>query len=431
VRRLPTHPPHSRRLREFLLPKPLSVRFNRAVKELKDGIRSLVRIDFQGHVHKVFRGTAAEERCANEIRILQALEERECPNVPRLLEHHLDELTIVTTNCGRPAPALSKKKANTLFAELEAVYGIRHDDPEPRNITYDDRQGRFCIIDFELSELLPLPGSSEEAKTTPRLRWAACSESGTGGEANDDAWIAVELSPGRGERLEDHGERFLDPHPLLFAVADGIGGGRAGELASRLLLAGMRRKLPALLQAEQPEWAERLRTLVHQGHEDLNAFGQRKDNAHHMGCTLTLVLFYERSVVMAHVGDSRLYLHREGQTKQISKDHTFAFASWKRGELTEHQYRDHPRRSALYDAMGGGHDTLNPLIEEFESQPGDRFLLCTDGLIDGLWERRLAELLAKEGTPEEIRDTLLHKAREGDDQDDATLIVIDFSGGNN
>ena len=91
------------------------------VKELKDGIRSLVRIDFQGHVHKVFRGTAAEERCANEIRILQALEERECPNVPRLLEHHLDELTIVTSNCGRTAPALSKRKAPELQLNLPTL----------------------------------------------------------------------------------------------------------------------------------------------------------------------------------------------------------------------------------------------------------------------------------------------------------------------
>ena len=123
------------------------------MRNLKDGIRSLVRIDFYGHVHKHFRGTDKESRCANEILILKELEKRKCPNVPILLDSNQEDCWIKTTNCGSPADNITKKKADTLFAKLERDYGVIHDDPEPRNITYSEILGEFCIIDFELSSL--------------------------------------------------------------------------------------------------------------------------------------------------------------------------------------------------------------------------------------------------------------------------------------
>jgi tRNA A-37 threonylcarbamoyl transferase component Bud32 len=127
------------------------------MRNLKDGIRSLVKIDFYGNVHKYFRGTDKEERFANEIRILKALEKRGCNNVPRYIDSDESELHLVTTNCGSPAPNLSKKKSDSLFAKLENRYGVRHDDPFPRNITYDEKTGQFCVIDFELATLLDPP----------------------------------------------------------------------------------------------------------------------------------------------------------------------------------------------------------------------------------------------------------------------------------
>ncbi len=131
-----------------------------AFEPLKDGIRSNVRIDFYGHVHKRLRGTDAENRYATEVAVLKVLEERNCPYVPRLLEEHPEELYFVSTNCGRPADQISKEKSAKLFAQLERDYGVRHLDAEPRNITYSDKLGCFCIIDFELAEILPMPGAS-------------------------------------------------------------------------------------------------------------------------------------------------------------------------------------------------------------------------------------------------------------------------------
>jgi hypothetical protein len=128
-----------------------------AIDPLKDGIRSQVRIDFSGNVHKRLRGTDAEQRYATEVEVLKVLEQRGCPYVPRVLEEHPEELYFVSTNCGKPATQISKEKSDKLFAKLEAEYGVRHLDAEPRNITYSDKLGCFCIIDFELSEILPNP----------------------------------------------------------------------------------------------------------------------------------------------------------------------------------------------------------------------------------------------------------------------------------
>jgi len=127
------------------------------MRNLKDGIRSLVKIDFYGNVHKYFRGTDADKRAANEAAVLKVLEERGCPNVPRLLDYKPEENYIITTNCGSPAPDVTRAKADKLFTILTEKYGVIHDDPEPRNITYSEVMGEFCMIDFELSTVIEDP----------------------------------------------------------------------------------------------------------------------------------------------------------------------------------------------------------------------------------------------------------------------------------
>ncbi len=121
--------------------------------EVKDTLRALVRISYDGRVTKTFRGPQAAERFANETRVLRHLAERACPFVPRLLESDPEALRIVTTNCGRRVEHLDDERVREIFAELRA-YGVRHDDAEARNITYDPRAGQFCVIDFEFATLL-------------------------------------------------------------------------------------------------------------------------------------------------------------------------------------------------------------------------------------------------------------------------------------
>ncbi len=114
----------------------------------------MVRISYDGRVLKTFRGPKAEERFANEVRVLRHLEARGCPFVPRLLEADPAELKIVTTNCGSRVQHIDEARMRELFAELLA-YGVRHDDPEARNVTYRQSDGRFCLIDFEFATILP------------------------------------------------------------------------------------------------------------------------------------------------------------------------------------------------------------------------------------------------------------------------------------
>ena len=134
--------------------------------EIKDTLRATVRIGYDGRVTKIFRGPKAEERFDTEVRVLRHLEARGCPFVPRLLEADPAQRRIVTTNCGSRVEHLDTARAREIFDEL-LPYGVRHDDAETRNITYRQRDGRFCVIDFEFATILD--GTASDGTSAPAL----------------------------------------------------------------------------------------------------------------------------------------------------------------------------------------------------------------------------------------------------------------------
>jgi len=134
--------------------------------EVKDTGRALVRIGYDGRVHKTFRGHIAKERFEHEVRVLRHLEERGCNFVPRLLEVHPETMNIVTTHCGRFVHQLNPERQAEVFAELEQ-FGVRHEDRELRNITYRISDGRFCVIDFEFATLLDGTDNPVSLKPSP------------------------------------------------------------------------------------------------------------------------------------------------------------------------------------------------------------------------------------------------------------------------
>lgn len=121
--------------------------------EVKDSKQAIVRIGYDGKVHKTFRGPLARRRFENELRVLKYLERQHCPFVPRVLDSDADKLYLVTTNCGSIVDKISEDKLEHLFRELEQ-YGVRHSDPFTRNVTYNADLGRFCLIDFEFATIL-------------------------------------------------------------------------------------------------------------------------------------------------------------------------------------------------------------------------------------------------------------------------------------
>ncbi|MEZ5275925.1 MAG: serine/threonine protein phosphatase [Opitutaceae bacterium] len=124
--------------------------------EIKDTGRAIVRIGYDGRVHKTFRGPKARERFENEVKVLRYLEQVGCDFVPRLLEAHPETLNMITTNCGSRVDHLSEERMKELYDELE-TFGVRHEDAFLRNVTYRQTDGRFCLIDFEFATILNDP----------------------------------------------------------------------------------------------------------------------------------------------------------------------------------------------------------------------------------------------------------------------------------
>lgn len=123
------------------------------MQEKKNTAFARVQIAYDGRVSKWFLGPQAEARYANEVQVLEYLQKKACPFVPKLLSKEDSELKIETTNCGQKVEHLSKQKCRALFDELES-YGVRHRDQALRNVTYNAQLGRFCLIDFEFATIL-------------------------------------------------------------------------------------------------------------------------------------------------------------------------------------------------------------------------------------------------------------------------------------
>ena len=138
-------------------PRQTVLPFAKLMHEMKDTARATVRIGYDGRVHKTFRGHRAKERFEHELRVLKHLEARGCNFVPQVLDADPATLKLVTTNCGGRVDHMGEERQKEIFAELEQ-YGVRHEDPFLRNITYRTTDGLFCIIDFEFATLRDAQG---------------------------------------------------------------------------------------------------------------------------------------------------------------------------------------------------------------------------------------------------------------------------------
>ncbi len=229
------------------------------MREAKNTARALVRIGYDGRVHKEFRAANAKERFENEVRVLKYLEQRGCEFVPRLLEADPENLRIVTTNCGSLVQQLSDEKVKSLFDELKH-YGVRHEDPFLRNITYRAMDGRFCIIDFEFATILEpdfqvAGGTEEKAAEKPRIesiRWSGKTDIGKYRPNNEDAFLAITFDSKEFHYLGRTGEVKSTGLDFVFAVSDGMGGEKSGSLPVDLRLKTLRVCYRADLSCHRP-----------------------------------------------------------------------------------------------------------------------------------------------------------------------------------
>ncbi len=261
------------------------------------------------------------------------------------------------------------------------------------------------------------------------LHWTSLSHSGSRKPRNDDSVITFASGPGGADILPASGSHSLSRHDLVFAISDGMGGGNAGDIASSIILQQMTQIIPETFKAAAlglyPDSISHLGEAVRTIHEQINAAAKDSPEKSGMAATLAIAWFTPDNLYLGNAGDSRIYRSRGGTLEQLSRDHTFAWSQWKRGEISEMQYRTHPRRAALYEIVGSGHLAVNPYFAAIPYEPGDRFLICSDGLIDGLWERHLAEALsACPEVPQATAENLLKRAIDNAGIDDTSLTVI-------
>ena len=421
--------------------------------EAKNTQRALVRIGYDGRVHKQFLGPNAQERFENECRVLKHLEVRGCPFVPRLLGSDPQTLEIVTSNCGARVEHMSEERIKERFSELESL-GVRHDDAFLRNITYRSSDGRFCIIDFEFSTILDdakvasggdlnvgdLQSAQMAMESGVSFRWSACSDPGTFRSNNEDRFLGV-ISNRHGIRyLGKVGSASTADCDTVFAVADGMGGERSGELAGKIATDELTRMLPKAQALNNRILAETypqiLKDLFQSIHRELDRIGFDV-HCRNMGSTFTVVWIHGRLVMYAHIGDTRLYrlVRAEGESTyplkmtQISEDHTFVGWLRRTGQINERQARFHPRKNVLSRALGASHQFVEPQIGAFTLTPGERLLLCTDGVIEGLWDHAIRDLVCDMTSLDpsiSAAERLVRTAVSESGRDNSTAIIVEL-----
>ena len=208
--------------------------------------------------------------------------------------------------------------------------------------------------------------------------------------------------------------------PRLLALADGMGGHAAGEVASSLVISSL-----APLDDDDPgdDLLRELHAATVEGNAAIHRHVLEAPDLEGMGTTLTAILFKGSRLGLVHIGDSRAYQLRDGILTQITKDDTFVQSLIDEGRITEEEAHTHPQRSLLLRAITG--QDIEPSLTVREARPGDRYLLCSDGLSGVVSDETLANTLRTYSDPRECADRLIDLALRGGGPDNITCIVAD------
>ncbi len=265
-----------------------------------------------------------------------------------------------------------------------------------------------------------------------RITWSACTDRGRVRPENEDSFLGVCFDGREIQRLGRHGESNLTTMDAAFAVCDGMGGALAGEFASRLAVEKISGLMPrAFHQAAQglhAGYTDVLAELVSQIHRSLTYLGQSYEECSGMQTTLSLAWFTPHWMYFAHVGDSRIY-HLPGSggaLRQLTHDDTHVGWLLRNGQINEREARTHPRRSVLQKALGAGNQFVDPQLGVVAIEPGDLFLLCTDGLVDGLRDELIADQLRSEPDPTgpDVARRLVNASIASSGKDNTTGLIV-------
>lgn len=239
------------------------------------------------------------------------------------------------------------------------------------------------------------------------VRYVARSDAGMGRDGNEDSGIAG---------------------PALFAVADGMGGHAAGEVASQAAVIEFAR-------AGQPppttEPLDLLTALFVAANDRIRQLAADSSDREGMGTTATVILATDtqlsaRQVALGHIGDSRAYLLHDGALRQLTKDHTFVQTLVDDEQITPSEARNHPARSVVTKVLQG-QQAVDPDLSMVDVDTGDRLLICSDGLTDVATDDVIAEVLRTAGTLDEAADALIQAALAGGGPDNVTVVLAEVT----
>jgi PPM family protein phosphatase len=215
-------------------------------------------------------------------------------------------------------------------------------------------------------------------------------------------------------KVRENNEDALHAGRRLIAVADGVGGGPAGEVASGIVVGAL-----AELDADQP--ARALADALEVANRRLREAVEENEALAGMGTTLTAMLTVGDQLKLAHIGDSRAYLFREGVLTQLTRDDTFVQGLVDEGMISAEEARSHPQRSLVTQAMHGS--TMAPTYQTVTPRSGDRFLLCSDGLSDYVAHDAIARAMGAHDRLEDCARELVDLALAVGAPDNVTVVV--------
>jgi PPM family protein phosphatase len=215
--------------------------------------------------------------------------------------------------------------------------------------------------------------------------------------------------------------------PQLIAVADGMGGHAAGEVASRIAIEVLQSLVPALVSSDIDEDSveDLLMHSLHSIDSEISVVTDEEIEKRGMGTTLTALLIRDKYISLLHVGDSRCYRLRGNTLEQLSNDHTVIQELLDQGAISMAEATEHPQRSMLTQALRGDGD-VTPVLQMYEVKKGDRYLLCSDGLSGVLTEKEIKIGLKKSDKDEAVK-FLVDATYVNGAPDNVTVLIADIS----
>jgi protein phosphatase len=262
------------------------------------------------------------------------------------------------------------------------------------------------------------------------LEWFGWTDVGRVRKNNEDAFLGLRFDAREVHRLGKFGRAPLTTHDFTFAVCDGMGGAKAGEFASSVAVEKITALLPRSFQNSarglNPGFADVLAELYDQVHRALAYLGGAYEECHGMQTTMSLAWFTPGWMHFGHVGDTRIYQLAKGENdlKQLTADDTHVAWLLQNGKINDYEARTHPRRNVLQKALGGENRFVEPQVGSVECGRGDVFLICSDGLTEGLFNAQIADFLRDKKSAANPAKALVEAAVKNDGRDNATALVI-------